>query len=365
MQQASIHIGVIVALFAICTACASAQAGSETPAGGVAAPTSLVSSPAVAQANAPSWMTDLYAAYPEARYLASLGQGDGRRDAESDASGALARLFNVNIKADSVATQRYIELTSQGQTLTQDEVAVVQSVGSIASENFTGLKFSDSFTDKKGRVYVVAYLEREPTAALYKTLLNKDLSLIKELKGRAVLSTGLMATFALYDSAVQVSLNDERLLGQLRIIHPVTARSFEGLVKTNELVALRDAAAKKVTYVLAIDGDKDGKVGGIVRKALAGLKLTSQANGALSIKGTLVLEPVTVNPKYKSVRWTINLEFVDETGTSIASYFKEDRENAISDAEAKAFAYQSIEKEINDSFIQAINDYLVQVAVGK
>jgi hypothetical protein len=313
--------------------------------------------------SAPAWMTDLDSGYPPATYLAADGSGDTRRDAEQDAAGALARLFNVNVKADSQSQQRYLEIVNKGQTMSSSETAIVQNVGMQADEQFTGLKFSEPFTDKKGTVHIVAYLEREATGNLYVAILQKDTALIEKFKARATEESSLLRKYAMFDTAVQVSMNSDRMLGQLRIINLAASKAFN--IDTPSLVKLRDEAAKNVTYKLTIDGDDDQKIAGLVKVALSTIKLSSQPNGNLEVKGSWTTEPVVVNPKYKTLHWTLNLSMTDETGAAVASYFKDSRETAISDAEALAFAYKSVQKELAKAFIKSLTSYLDGVAQFK
>ncbi len=310
----------------------------------------------------PKWLLELGSVYPDAKYLAAIGSGDTRRGAESDAAGSLSMVFNSKVTLDSEAQQRYYSITSQNKTLSEKEMAVVQNVGIQSSTDFMGLKFSDPYTDKKGKVSIVAYLEREPTAALYKNIINKDLKLIDALKAKSAKETGVMAKYAYLDSAVQVSANSDRMLEQLRIIHPMSAKMLETEVDTGALKMARNDAAKKITFGVSIQGDKDGKVTAVAKAALAEKMLTPAAKGALSLTGVWTIEPVDVNPQWKSVRWTLDLKLTDEAGTEIATLYKDVRENAVSDAEARAFAYKTVETVIREDFMQALYDYMTKIS---
>ncbi len=100
----------------------------------------------------------------------------------------------------------------------------------------------------------------------------------------------------------------------------------------------------------------------MVREALASQSLSNREMGGLVVRGNWTLEPVAVNPKYKSVRWTINLSLMDERGTAVASVFKESRENGVGETEARAFAYREVEKRLGADLIKSLQDYLTRVA---
>ncbi len=315
-----------------------------------------------AASKVPLWMNELDASFPTGKYLAAVGSGDTRRDAESDATGALARQFNVNIQVDTVAQQRYADIVKGDSAYSESERTISQSVGTQASEQFVNLRFSDPYVDAMGTTHAVAYIERAPTAAIYRTLIGKDLEKAERLRTRAASAAGALQRFALYDASYQVSLNARRLLSQLRIIHNPSAALLEKDV--DEAVAVsreRDAEANKLSYRLEIAGDDDGKIGGMVREALASQSLTNFEIGRLVVLGNWTLEPVAVNPKYKSVRWTINLTLMDEMGTAVASVYKESRENGVGEAEARALAYREVEKQLGAELIKSLQDYLTRV----
>lgn len=311
----------------------------------------------------PAWMDELSSSFPESKYLAAVGSGDTRRNAESDAAGALASQFTVHVQVDTVAQQRYAELVKGDSSYNESERTISQSVGTQASEQFVNLRYTDPYVDASGQTHTVAYIERSPTAAIYRTLIGKDLDKASRLRSRAGAAEGALQRFALYDASYQVSLNAKRLLAQLRIIHGPSAVLLESDVdEAVQVAGLRDAEANKLAYRLEIAGDEDGKIAGIVRTSLAGMSLSSRDDGGLAVKGTWSLEDVVVNPKYKSVRWTINLSVLDEKGTAIATVFKEARENGIGEAEARSFAYREAEKRLSADLPQGIRNYLTRVA---
>jgi hypothetical protein len=323
-----------------------------------------VSSSTTSSSSPPEWMSDLKAGYPEDRYLASVGTGDTRRSAEDDASGALARLFNVNVKMDAVSQQRYAELVKDDKAYSESEKTMTRTVGTQANEQFVNLRFSDPYTDGRGTTHVVAYIEREPTAALYRSLIQKDLAKIEDFSARAAAMSGAFQRYAFYDAAYNVGLNSERLLGQLRIIHPATARFFESRLDLKQIAAARDSEAGKMTYTINITGDSDKRLEAIIRKTLETMALSYQDRGMLTVKGSWSLQPVTVNPQFKSVQWTADIALYDESGTAIATYAKQSRENGISEIQASNIAYREIEKNLNKDFLQGIQNYLTRIVTG-
>jgi hypothetical protein len=318
-----------------------------------------------AQSSAPPlWLTDLNAAYPEAKYLSAVGSGANRRSAEDDAAGGMARLFTVNVKVDSVAQQRYAEFVKGDKSYTESEMAVSQTVGTQASEQFVNLRFSDPYSDAQGTVHAAAYIERESTAAIYRSLIQKDLKKLDDFLGRGSSSTGVLKRYAFFDAAYSVGLNAERLLGQLRIIHANTARPLESLLDLKKVTTARDREAARLTYMMDISGDEDQRLAGIVRKTLDGMSLSYREGGRLSVKGSWSVEPVTVNPQFKSVQWTVNISLYNEAGAAIATFTKQARQNGATESQALSLAYREVEKSMVKDFLNSIQSYLTQTVTG-
>jgi hypothetical protein len=312
---------------------------------------------------APDWMFDLNSSYPKDKYLAAVGSGDTRRDAESDAAGALSRIFNVNVKSDSVATQRYEQIVKNDKSSVGSDMASSQTVGMQANESLVNMRFSDPYVDSAGLAHIVAYLERESTAAIYRAAIGKDSGRADGFCQRAASATGGLEAFALYDAAYQVGLNAERMIEQLRIIHAPSAKLLESAVDLQKIAASRDAVAAKLSYKLSVEGDGDGKIAGFVREILSSQSLSFKADGALAVRGSWATEPIQVNPKYKSVRWTINVALYDEGGTAIANAVKESRETALTESDAVALAYREARKFLSKALTDSLQDYLTRAVL--
>lgn len=308
-------------------------------------------------APAPEWVNNLEHDFPNAKYLAAVGVGDTRKDAEAAAAGALAKRFTVHIQADTASEKRYLDLVKGDQAYSESESKFSQSVDLQANESLVNLRFSDPYTDASGSVSVVAYLERSPTAAVYRGLIAKDVAKSASLVDRANSATGALLKFALLDSALIVENNAARLLEQLRIIHPLSADSVQSDVDVASVSKARDDAATKLTYALDISGDSDGRIAGFVQSSLSTLSLSANAEGTLHLTGRWSVVPVSGNPQYKSVQWTLQLNLVDEAGSSVASISKTSKENGLTPDAAQSFAFREAGKFITKDLPSSVTDY--------
>jgi hypothetical protein len=94
------------------------------------------------------------------------------------------------------------------------------------------------------------------------------------------------------------------------------------------------------------------------------MALSYQERGMLMVKGSWSVQPVTVNPQFKSVQWTADIALYDESGAAIATYAKQSRENGISEIQAANLAYREVEKNLNRDFLKSIQNYLTRIVTG-
>ncbi|MCL2706096.1 MAG: LPP20 family lipoprotein [Spirochaetaceae bacterium] len=314
---------------------------------------------------APNWMTNIEADFPNAKYLAAVGSGDSRRRAQEDASAFLAQQFTVNVKVDTVAQQKYAELVKDDKNYKESEIILNHTIGTQANEEFINLRFSDPYTDNSGTTHIVAYIEREPTAFIYREIIRKDLAKAEDFYSRASSVTGSFKRYAFYDAAYAIGLNAEKMIEQLRIIHMPSAAILGLDLNNKKIIEARDKEAEKLSYHISITGDKEGKIAAIIRDTMREQAISYNPNGKMGVKGTWALSPVSLNPSFKSVIWTADISLFDETGTVIATFYKEARENGITEDQAETFAYRELQKHLSQDLINNIQAYLTRIAIGK
>ena len=110
----------------------------------------------------PAWYLDTNKVYPDRDYLAVRGRGSTEREAKRDAAGELATLFTAQINYDSTANFRYSELENPNNSYR----SVEQTVNIHSAQKIYGIEYSEPFR-AEGRVYIVAYLERQKVGTLY------------------------------------------------------------------------------------------------------------------------------------------------------------------------------------------------------
>ncbi len=309
--------------------------------------------------DAPRWMFDIYDSYPDNEYLAVIGEGDTRREAEADAAGALSKIFISNIEVESTAVMRYRELDtgSNNTSVTEKRLDKTVTLGSLQS--LFNIQFSDIYADKLGLVHIVGYLNRKETAKIYLQKIAQNGERVTGFLKNMPEAEGIIRQYAHIDAAVIFAKTNELLLEQLTIISPA-ARKMVGLpYDLSKLTKLYTETAGKMAFSLKIKNDSDSKIAKITAHMLNKKGFTvAKGAAALSVAGEVLIEDTILNNKYKNVRWTLMLEMRDEQGQVIVSYQKNQRESAISRPEAVARSYREMEKQISAEFLGQFEQYI-------
>ena len=124
----------------------------------------------------PEWLTNPKSLYPEQMYLTAIGEGDSRTDAEQNAAGNIAKIFESVVKTDETIRQRYQELITENDINYNDMTDIQKNVNIKSKQTLYNLQFGESFTDNIGKVHVLAYLNRTLTADIYEEKIMKNIN---------------------------------------------------------------------------------------------------------------------------------------------------------------------------------------------
>jgi hypothetical protein len=307
----------------------------------------------------PDWILNPYNKYAESDYLATLGEGDTRRDAESNAAAALSRIFQTDVQVDSVAVQRYNEIAKDGGYQTESERDITETVNLQSQQTLINVQYGDVYINDTGRYYIIAYINRSQTAQIYHEKINKNSEAVVNFLNSSNQSSGLLKKYAYIDAAYLFSSNNEMLLNQLSIISPGFKDSISMPYNHNDVLLQRTQIAEEMVFSVSIANDTDSKISNIITDMLSnrGFAVTD-AFAPLAVAGNILVEPIQLNNGYENVRWSLTVDLKDETGNILVSINKDQRETSISQAQAIAIAYNEMEELIDSKFMGEFVKYL-------
>ncbi len=314
----------------------------------------------------PEWFLNPQSVYPDDTYLTAIGTGDSRRGAEEQALSGLSQIFEARISVDSRQSERYRELMSSQGTMSETEIRLAQDSSVKSNQTLLNVQFGEAAVDETGRVHVIAYLERLPTARVYRDLIGRNGQQVGRFLNEADGSDDIIRRYAYVSAATVIAERNEILLDQLNIIAPGMGQTVQLPYVYDRVVQRKADLSANMTVSVSVDGDSQGRIVAILRQALSEERLPMVENNAvLSVAGAVRIEPIASNPDFESVRWTLRLEMTTRDGRSLVNFDEENRASGISEEAARAFAYRDIETAVSRKFVAAMRSYFDGMVLGR
>ena len=307
----------------------------------------------------PEWLTNPKSLYPEQMYLTAIGEGDSRTDAEQNAAGNIAKIFESVVKTDETIRQRYQELITENDINYNDMTDIQKNVNIKSKQTLYNLQFGESFTDNIGKVHVLAYLNRTLTADIYEEKIMKNAERIKYYSSLSRNAKDRLYAYASINAAGTVALANETLLEQLKIISPGYEDFLELDYDHNEIMRKNSELAKEVKCKITIKNDKEKKISSILEEMLTEMGFVISDNALLFVSGFVKFENTDLKRKdgFKFVRYDFNVKISDRRGDVIVSDSEKGKEGHTTEFEAKERAIRTISKKINKKLRHKLTKY--------
>lgn len=308
----------------------------------------------------PNWLDDKNSLYPDDQYLVEIGIGGSLDDARKNGMAALSQIFSSTVSVDTSLQTRYNEL-SDGSSATDVSIATRsdQSINQLSNATLVNVNFGESWQNEVGEVYVIAYIERLPTATIYRQRIEADGRQVTHLINSSRQESDVLRSFAYLDAALVIDANIRMLLKQLDILIPSFRNTITLGYDPNQLQSDRLNKAAEMRCGIDISGDSDNRVAAALAQALTGRGFSvSRQNANLNVVGSVGFADVDVANGYVNVRWNLVLELRNQSGQSVVSIDEQKRESALNRPEAINRSYRSIEKAIAENLLGGLNKYL-------
>jgi len=305
----------------------------------------------------PEWINNPEKSYPNSQYMTAIGTGDSRKEAENSAASNLSKIFQSRIKSEETINARYQELMKSNQSSLESQTDVSKNISVSSEQTLFNVRYPESFTDNLGRVYVLGVIEREPTAAIYRSKMDDNNSRTAEFVKNYSEANDPIKKYADISAALVTAEVNETLRQQLEIIMPGAVVQSDKAYSIERITELCSDAQKAVPFEIGITGDQKDEVTGFVSDMLSGLGFSLGEKSVLTIKGTESVERITLNSDQKFVRWSYQVSVFDRSGTAIISLSENGREAHINYEEATARALRTMRDKIKADLGKKINGY--------
>ncbi len=307
----------------------------------------------------PAWLVNPHEEYPESRFLVAVGEGDSRRAAENSASAGLARIFESRIRAEETLSETTTE--ARGAQESFDQLSELRANIRIGSDqDLLNIQFGKAFTGHNRRVHAVAFIPRAETAEIYRARITENNIAVVLLTHRSDSAADPVEAYAFRRAAVRKALENDRLLAQLDIILPGMRDRLATPYVPQELYAQAAAAARDVTFSVALPGVG----GGALREALTGMGFSEkEKNPTLTFSGNATFEKTDLRREtLMFVRYRYNVDVFARDKTLVLSMNGSHREGHINFAEATARAQRSLRAELLTHVPKKVGNYLDRLA---
>jgi hypothetical protein len=311
----------------------------------------------------PQWVSDPYLVYPRAVYLAAVGYGPSRDNAEKNALAALTAIFNQSISSETEVNVSYSEALAKSGSTWSENSDIAQTVKtSVQMNTLIGAEIADVWDDRNGTVYAAAVMDKFKTGSVYSELIQQNQQAIARL---TTLSAEEKQSFDGYVKYQQASSLADANMVFANVMKVTDVPSFgSGDIKSGEYYRFEASEiAKNISVAVAVDNDRQGRIKNAFTQALSASGFRSGgANPRYSLKAALALESVKFegNP-YQWIRYSVESNLVDlSSGMTIFPYSTTGREGHNSVSEAETRALRSAETSIRDGYGRALGEFFSQ-----
>ncbi|MCL2801562.1 MAG: LPP20 family lipoprotein [Treponema sp.] len=338
---------------------------------------SCLTQPPRNNSRAPSWVTDVYSAFPQAEYVAATGFGDSRAAAEANALAALTAFFGQSIQVERTAFSSYEQAVVNGIMNNWTDTAQMSSnIKTLASmDNLMGAEIKEVWFDSRGTYYAAAVMNKANGIRIYNELLKNNEKIIHDLAAQSSADpVSFKSIVCLLFAAVLADTNE---------VYKNIVTLLDGAVNVDPLVigglyyrvAANDRIKRTGIGVRITSGDRNGRIFGAFAKCFADWGFEPFLIPAPEGVGTrylldvnIVLSPVTLpaNPNNFS-RIEISAELMDTANNNVIliPFNFNSREGHVSQTEADNRAIAAAERNIGEAFALRLEDYLTKLITDR
>jgi hypothetical protein len=313
----------------------------------------------------PAWVDSPEAVYHRGRYVAAVGSGNSREQAERNAFVALSSVYSLSLQADQRITNSYQDMVKNGQTADwYEDSSLEESIRTSTAMDLIGAEIRDVWSGN-GAHYAVAVMENAQTERLYTRMILENQRVIDILTDIPVAGRNNMDAFARFQFAVTLAEANKVFANVLSVIGapvpPEMRQSEEYRLASAEII-------RAIPVSVIVEGDRENRIRSAFAAALttAGFR-TGGNNAPYQLQARLSFSEVQLpNQPNKFVRYVLDGNFVDTRGGEILfPYNINGREGHLSIPEAEVRALRAAETKIKDDYTGALSAFLIQLIPPK
>lgn len=315
-------------------------------------------------ASRPGWVDSPESVYPASLYISAVGESTKREWAEQNALSNLSRFFKTSISVTQDVSDRYLTLLNDSNVSNTQETEVLESILITSKQDsLIGAKIAQTWSDKEGKCYAVAVMEKQKTAQIYSELVNGHTQEINKLLEKAKNADSALAAYSDLSLAYVLAAVNDDLLSVVSVVDVNLWKRIYPEYGTSQAVKkMAGEEASKITVNLVSDSPLDDRIYSAFADVFTGMNFKVQKNGIgdYNFKIDYKVEQVVLadNPN-KFCRYTVNGTFADaKTGKILSSFSENGREGHVSYTEAYQRVLRVSEEKIRNDFSVKFNKFI-------
>lgn len=318
----------------------------------------------------PEWIIVPSSVYPSELYLNGTGSGENREMAELEAVKNLASVFGQTVISQNVASKKMEQAISDGKIGFSSSGNLQQNITSqIQAENLIGIEVAEYFYNKSEKKwYAIAILEKAKTSAIYENFIQKNDDEVRKAVKNAEKDFKSFYGYSEIAFALEIALENEKLLKNLSVIDFEKADSLSHkVVPLQTLQSFQKNIADNITIFINLQNDEDNKIKSAFQDIFSkyGFKTSTSKKERYGLTGKYSSE-ISKKGKVSYCTYTLDLQFSDylEKEELFAINLK-GREGAPSENDAINRTYRVLEKNIGTEFSKNFDSYINDLSYKK
>jgi hypothetical protein len=314
----------------------------------------------------PAWVDSPEAVYSRNSFVAGVGSGSNRDQAEKNAFAALSSIFHQSLQADQKIITSYQEAVRNGATADWTEnTSVENAIKTSTAMDLAGAEIRDVWSDGS-TFYAVAVMEIQKTARLYTQMIQDNQKIIDALVDIPTSDRNSMDSLARFEFATTTAEANKVFANVLSVIGaPVPS----GMKRPEDYRLEASGIRNTIPVFVAVEGDRDGRIRSAFASVLssAGFK-TGGNNSRYQLQVQISFSEVQLpnQAANKFTRYVVDGNFMDTTtGDILFPYNINGREGHISIPEAEVRATGAAVSKIREDYAEALSAYLFRLIPKK
>ncbi|MDR2053044.1 MAG: LPP20 family lipoprotein [Treponema sp.] len=309
----------------------------------------------------PSWAANPDSVYDERYYIARVGTGNSRRQAEAAAFGEITGYFGRSVRADFAAVEVYKRSVVNGSVDISSSTGAVEAIQTSSSmESLIGAEINDVWDDGK-TYYAAAIMDKAKVIPIYQGLIEANIALIDRLTNVPADRRATIETVAAYHTAAGIAKANSVFVIVLDLLGGPNMRS--SLKSSEDYIYEADNIAKLIPVNVVVENDSEGRIRGAFAGVLSGAGFrTGNDSSRYVVRAKLSISPVDLpNQPNKFSRFVLDAAFTftdGNTNTELFSFNINGREGHLSQSEADQRAIRTAEARVKQEYGKVLQDYL-------